>query len=131
MMQIVAKGTNPNKNKKGELVEMSPEEKCVLAVKQCLADHPKWTEIWKNHLAFGKNFEIKKLRHSIKGAPLKNIWANNDYTAEGTALVVLRHDKTNMLKEGKSYKFSITFSDALDNNGLPTLKFNTFKVSKK
>lgn len=129
MMQIIAKGTNPNKKHRGDLVQMNSEEKTIAAVKQSLSENKAELEGWENFLAYGTNFKVNpNIKQTMKGDPFKKILANNDYSSEGIVDVHLRSKSTLKQKEKKTFSFRIQFFDKLDQYGLPTLEIKSFSL---
>ena len=127
-MKRVIAGVSRDKRNRGDVIELVPEKKALLAVKDGLANHDRWHKEWKGKLAFGTKIEFEDLKFSKKGNPLKKKWANNTYNGRGTVKVHLRNMESNKLLEPKSMQFKINFSDSLDTNGIPDLSIDNFQI---
>lgn len=131
VMKRAIAGVSRDKKTRGDIIELSPEKKGSLAIKDALANHDKWHDKWEGKLAFGTKIDFSELTFSKKGSALKKLWANNVYSGRGSVKVHLRIMESNKLLEAKVLPFKISFSDALDVNGIPDLSIDKFEILPK
>lgn len=110
----VTKGKNP-----GDVVELSADEKVPLALLDAVISYPEFKD---NYSSFTREVTVKSLNFVMKGAPIKGMWQNNIYTAEGTVVVHRLDLKKNTPLQPKKYEFVLKFEDSLDSVNLPDLK---------
>jgi len=119
------KGVISQGKRKGDIIEYSPSEKAVVALNDGITRHP----LFEGYLVFSKTVEVTKVHPSTKGNPLKDLWQNNSYEAEGRATIVRRNIAKDQLLQPKEFSFQIKFEDKLQENGLPTLEIVDLKLS--
>lgn len=120
------KGVHRTKKNYGEIIEFSAEEKAPLALKDAVAVYPDFDG---KHMTYVRNVNLQNVSSSQKGEPLKGMWQNNLYYANGTAILHRRSLKTQSdgtfpMLQPLHVEFEIEFEDVLDNIGQPDLKVN-------
>lgn len=130
VMRRAIKGTSSEKGKRGDIVELSFDEKTNLALKDALANPSGWGDEWKGCLAYATEISIEKTDGSSKGNPLKGMWLNNNYKARGTFKLNRRSKNADEILEGRKHNFVIAFHDCLDQEGIPDLKVVEFKITR-
>ena len=110
------KGVQGGKHK-GDPIEYTAEEKVQPALKDGLDKY----NLFPDHVTFIKEVKIENVQTTQKGELLKKLWANNHYTARGTAVVGRINKKNATPVKDTNIKFDIAFNDSLDVNGLPDL----------
>lgn len=116
---------------KGEVKELTPEDKVRYAVQGAFADGGlAQTEHYPDYLVICNRDEVKveRMNHVPRGDLLKGKWQNNTYTAEGSATVRPLHKQSNTQREPRVVRFRLIAQDALDVNGLPDLEVTQFTV---
>ena len=127
VMKRAIAGVSKNKKSRGDIIEMTPEDKVELAVKDAMAHHSKWFPNWGQKLAWCTKLKISDSRYSAKGNLLKKRYANNSYTARGSLMAHLQEGHS--IFEPRLREFEITFCDCLDDNGIPDLTVEKFKIT--
>jgi hypothetical protein len=120
-----AKGIYRDGPKKGELIELSAEEKVPLALQDALVECDEYKDkfaVWATHQ------QLKKVRFVSNGKPLESRWQNNRYFAEGQVTVNRRKLDPDRLLAPQTKSFILEFEDCLDHIGQPDTKILTFKL---
>ena len=120
-----AKGIYRDGPKRGELIELSAEEKVPLVLQDALAEHPEFKD---QYAVWSKEVQLAKVRFTSKGKNLKDRWQNNKYFAEGRATIHKRRLDPDRLLAPKSQSFVLEFEDCLDPMGQPDTKILAFKL---
>jgi len=123
-MRRAIAGVHADKKRRGDIIELEPDRKAALAVKEGLASKTPWENI----LASGTNIVVDKLDFSPKGDLLKKKYQHNTYKARGTVKVLRRNAVKDIQLEPKDMRFKVSFCDCLDNQGVPDLTIDSFEV---
>ncbi len=108
---------------KGEVVEFSPEEKIVIAVKEAVSKGSKEGEIaWaeSTEVLQKSNFDLEKS---------KSGYQSKQYKASGKVIVSAMRAEDSRKWPSKKNSFNIEFKDVTDANGMPDLEIISFKLS--
>lgn len=116
-------GVQTGKNR-GDVIELSPDQKVVEAVKLAAATAPEFSGFSVTVV------EITVAANSFQtqGPLLKKLWANNRYQASGSAKFWFRDQVKDKVHAPKTATWSIEFIDTLDNWKMPDLEVLSFKV---
>jgi hypothetical protein len=120
-----AKGVHRDGPNKGELIELSAEEKVPLVIQDALSDFEEFKDIF---AVWATGVQLKKVRFVSNGKPLKDLWQNNKYFAEGQVVVNRRKLDPDRMYAPKTRSFTLSFEDCLDPMGQPDTKILTFKL---
>ena len=127
---MIIKGIRGGKRNRGEIIELSPEEKVTEALQAGLS---------RGDAGGFDGFLVSVLKPSValsgdvafnpKGYALKKTWQNNSYTARGKCKLRRHNIEKNYIMEPKDYSFEIKFEDSLDDLGQPDLKITEIKFA--
>jgi threonine dehydrogenase-like Zn-dependent dehydrogenase len=118
---------NTKKNRRGDIIELSPQEKVPHAVGDGLrALAPKGTVYIVGRVQADAPLVYPKSTplHQI----VKKTFANNVYTAKGTVSYQKHTLSPDKIFPANTSKFMIEFEDVLDGIGQPDLKVKSFKL---
>jgi len=120
------KGVYKDKNRAGEPMEFSAEEKVPLVLQEAVGA---WPEFQGKYLTYTRGPRVLDLHYSPKGDLFKGKWQNNIYRASGTVTLHHRNVNTNAMYPPKHMAFTIKFEDVLDENGQPDLEAKELKLT--
>ena len=112
------KGVYASGKRFGEIIEFSPAEKVAPALQDAIIVDKKFKDkehVWIRDVVTSDVSEVKK------GNPLDGQFANNIYTAKGTATIHRRSLAKDCLLQPRKYLFEIKFEDCLDPINQPDL----------
>ena len=120
------KGIVNSGSKKGSVIELSPDEKVLEAVKEGVTGTNDLENI---HWVEGK---IRKLELNTisAGQPLRGLFVNNYYEASGEVSITRSNAVKDKKFPRKPYSFVVVFQDVLDSWGQPDLKIEKFELTK-
>lgn len=122
------KGVYNDKQRKGDPVEYTPQEKVPLAVMDAVAKNAaegivQYVEGGEKGVSFADlHFVKNEVPH-----PDKRSWQNNVYNAKGKVKVRRLKASTDKLFPVVEMEFKIKFRDCCDSNGMPDLKIEEFQ----
>ena len=111
------KGIKTGKNK-GDVIELTPEDKLKEAVKMACSEGKHFD----GYLTWATNIKTKDLNVVSAGSPLKGKYANNLYTAAGSAAINFRNIAKDQVEPPKTMDFEVKFKDVTDSWGMPDLE---------
>lgn len=118
-------GVTTGKKQRGEIIELEPEKKAALAVKEGLSKQ----DVWPGSLAHGTEIKVDELTFSSKGNLFKKKYLHNVYKARGVVTVHVRDAAKDIQRAPRRMKFKINFCDCLDRQGVPDLTVDTFELT--
>lgn len=120
------KGIHKDRNRAGEPMEFSAEEKVPLILQEAVSAYP---EFQGKYVTYTRGPRVLDLHYSPKGNLFNGKWQNNVYRASGTVSIHHRNLQTNTMVPPKAFSFAIKFEDILDENGQPDLGLKELKLT--
>ena len=128
---MIIKGIYGGKKNRGEIKELSPDEKVTEALQAALTRRQAGFEEYLVSVLRDSVKLSNKTMFAPKGYALKKHWQNNTYSAKGEALLRRQHIGKGYVMEPKKYTFDVKFEDTLDDWGQPDLKVTTVSFTPK
>jgi hypothetical protein len=118
------KGINKSGVSRGEVIELSQDEKVLPALKGAATMHEPWGmfSVWVS------DNKVNKISSTVKGDKLKRKWQNNHYFVEGSATFNFRNKEKDEIYPPKMHTYVMQFEDTTDHIGQPDLKVTKFEV---
>jgi len=120
---IKIKGVRLDKGRRGDLIELDPKDKILIAVKVGASKYDQ------NFVISADQIKVGQMRMSPNGDKLKKLYQNNLYNAEGEAVFTYTRRTTGVMLEPKKKKFKVEFCDCLDHNGIPEFDIKSFEIT--
>lgn len=126
----VVRDRRPRKDgkRKGDVLELTKEEKVPLAVQDAVRDSSPDGEVW---CTCKDGFELKDLKFVPNDVPHigKKNFANNTYIAKGKVKWWKTWLHTQKKSKDTEAAFTVQFKDVLDDYGQPELKVTEFNMN--
>lgn len=127
MSKLKFKGVVTGKKEKyGEVIEYSTEEKIPIAVQLALSEYAPYKD---KYLSTATSVGVAKCTESPIGEKLKGKWENNLYDVTGKVTIAKRHLRKDCMMKPETKSFHLKFGDCLSHNGLPEFKIVLFEMS--